>query len=89
MNQLIDIEKLLKELITQALLSPWLRAGKHGNHHPLAEYLHMCPREADKISKEMRELGMSYKDGRIILLRKEDVDAYMERYKEPSSKGGE
>lgn len=86
MNQLINHE----EVSTQAIGTPWIRAGKSGKHHPLAEYLGVSPRTADKVSKELKKRGLFYKIETITILRKKDVDAYIsgELDKEPV-KGGE
>lgn len=55
--------------------SPWVRAGTYQGRNPLAEYLGVSPKEAQKVRRDLK--GKEYHIGRVVIFAKADVDAYI------------
>lgn len=55
--------------------SPWVRAGKTGDRYPLAEYLGVSPKQAEKIRRALK--GKEHHIGRVVIFAKADVDEYI------------
>lgn len=58
--------------------SPWVRAGKTGDRYPLAEYLGVSPKQAEKIRRALK--GKEHHIGRVVIFAKADVDEYIDTH---------